>query len=86
MYLKPRLQAPGLSNIRLPILALVFPSRTQAIGEITAWLGSAFRGQETPLKNQCELQGRMCTVLNWVTLVWRLLVHGEQWEMVFPNI
>ena len=58
----------------------------QAIGEFTAWLGSAFRDQETPLKNQCKLQGRMSTVLNWVALVWRLLVHGEQWEMVFPNV
>lgn len=36
----------------------------QAIGEITAQLGSASKGQETPLKNQCKLQGTVCTVLN----------------------
>lgn len=49
----------------------------QAISEITAQLGSASKGQETPLKNQCKLQGTVCTVLNRAALVWRLLVHGN---------
>lgn len=46
----------------------------QAISEITAWLGPAFRGQKTPLKNQCKLQSRTWL---WVALFWWLLVHQE---------
>lgn len=46
-----------------------FPQHDQgcmkkAISEVTAWLGSASKGQAPPLKNQGKLQGTMCTVLN----------------------